>query len=97
MIFQGELEPLTRSVLNTTIMIGKLFVWYIIVLILCVVPSRAVMYLITLVCLKVWSLINSPQLDCSSFTATTAVAAQKSGAKNGKQRVTNLKRSSKCF
>lgn len=46
---------------------------------------------------KVWSLIKSPQLDCSGFTATTAVAAQRSGAKNGKQRVTSLKRSSKCF
>lgn len=70
----------------------------------CVVASLAfcflqlkVMYVIPVVCFKVWSLINNPQLDCSGFTATTAVAAQKSGAKNGKQRVTNLKRSNKCF
>ncbi|XP_069687568.1 beta-1,3-galactosyltransferase 1-like isoform X2 [Periplaneta americana] len=45
---------------------------------------------------KVWSQMNSPQLDCSSFTASTT-AAQKSGAKSGKQRITGLKRSNKCF
>lgn len=46
--------------------------------------------------LKVWSLMNNPQLDCTGFTITSA-AAQKSGAKNGKQHFINLKRSSKCF
>ncbi|XP_021928730.1 beta-1,3-galactosyltransferase 1-like isoform X2 [Zootermopsis nevadensis] len=45
---------------------------------------------------KVWSLMNNPQLDCTGFTITSA-AAQKSGAKNGKQHFINLKRSSKCF
>ncbi|PSN51472.1 hypothetical protein C0J52_00709 [Blattella germanica] len=47
---------------------------------------------------KVWTQMKNPQLDCSSYTTSMAAAAQKAGAKNGKQRIIGLKRStSKTF
>lgn len=105
MIFQGEIELSACVTSHNAGILGKwrkilvmMVLWYLLVCsFLSTYTSNFKSSMWSSVSFKVWSLINSPQLDCSGFTATAAAAAQKSGAKNGKHRVTSLKRSSKCF